>query len=213
MHGADIACDVVGIEIFLAPRCCFWAASDRCAEDHPLTDALEACVSRRPFARLQRLFSFENHRGKVNAPGLSLRRNPEAGAQLVRLRTRSSRALSRGGDCHDSAPVAGSLTLELSNFQRLSLPVGISSLQISALDRGEFEKLALRSARFPIAPRERNVLLLTPADHRSRPATDRFSLLFLRTSWNRSHLALKWISGQSLKYYFPLDFSLSESAR
>ena len=46
---------------------------------------LEAFASRRPFARPQRLFSFENHRGEVNAPGLSLRRNSELFFQPVRL--------------------------------------------------------------------------------------------------------------------------------
>jgi hypothetical protein len=45
---------------------------------------LEAFVSERPFARPQRLFSFENHRGEVKAPDLSLRRNSELFFRLVR---------------------------------------------------------------------------------------------------------------------------------
>jgi hypothetical protein len=45
---------------------------------------LEAFVSERPFARPQRLLSFENHRSEVKAPDLFLRRNSELFFQPVR---------------------------------------------------------------------------------------------------------------------------------
>jgi hypothetical protein len=61
------------------------SATYQCARVHPHYYLLEAFVSKRSFARPQRLFSFENHRGEVKAPDLSLRRNSELFFQPVRV--------------------------------------------------------------------------------------------------------------------------------
>jgi hypothetical protein len=68
---------------------------------------LEAFASEQPLARPQRLPSFEGHRGEVNAPDLSLRRNSELFCQPVRpLAPILDRALHAVGACSPPRPVA-----------------------------------------------------------------------------------------------------------
>ena len=58
---------------FLCSPYWLWTNTDQCSGNDPLSSPLEARISARPFAPLQRMSSFENRRGKIDAPGLYLR--------------------------------------------------------------------------------------------------------------------------------------------
>jgi len=84
---------------------------------------LEAFVSERPFARPQRLFSFENHRGEVKAPDLSLRRNSELFFQPVWLPAPTLGCVCHAtGDVRHTKPVAVSRDQNSQTSIQLSLP-------------------------------------------------------------------------------------------
>jgi hypothetical protein len=86
---------------------------------------LEANVSKRPFARPQRLFPFENHRGEVNAPDLSLRRNSKLFFQPVRSPAPIlCHALHAAGDDRCLKPVAVSQAQNPQTSIQLPLPFG-----------------------------------------------------------------------------------------
>ncbi len=67
MHGQSLACNVSEAKISSLPAAAFFVASPRfnALRSPALPHLLEANVSKRPFTRPQRLFSFENHRGEV----------------------------------------------------------------------------------------------------------------------------------------------------
>ncbi len=84
---------------------------------------LEAFVSGRPFARPQRLFSFENHRGEVKAPDLSLRQNSELFFQPVRPSAPTlDGAHHASGDVRRTRPVAVSRAQNSQTSIQPSLP-------------------------------------------------------------------------------------------
>jgi len=89
--------------------------------DHPL----EANASKRSFARPQRLFPFENHRGEVDAPALFLRRSSKLFFQPVRPPAPVlCHALHAAGDDRSSKPVAVSQAQNFQTSIQLSLPFG-----------------------------------------------------------------------------------------
>ena len=127
MRDQSIACNVVEAYILLLPVTVFFC--DRLRLSAPefarLYHLLEANASKRPFARPQRLFSFENHRGEVNAPDLSLRRNSKLFFRPVRLRAPIlRRARHAAGDAHRSKPVAVSQAQNSQTSIQLTLPFG-----------------------------------------------------------------------------------------
>jgi len=73
MRGQSLACSVVVTSALLLPVADFIPLRIGAPEPVCRLYLLEAIASEQPFARPQRLPSFENHRGEVNAPGLSLR--------------------------------------------------------------------------------------------------------------------------------------------
>ena len=84
---------------------------------------LEAFVSERPFARPQRLFSFENHRSEVKAPDLFLRQNSELFFQPVRPSAPTlDDAYHATGDVRHAKPVAVSRAQNSQTSIQLSLP-------------------------------------------------------------------------------------------
>jgi len=84
---------------------------------------LEAFVSGRPFARPQRLFSFENHRGEVKAPDLSLRQNSELFFQPVRPSAPTLDGVHHAsGDVRRTRPVAVSRAQNSQTSIQPSLP-------------------------------------------------------------------------------------------
>jgi hypothetical protein len=84
---------------------------------------LEASVSERPFARPQRLFSFENHRSEVKAPDLSLRRNSELFFQPVRPSAPTLDGVRHAsGDIRRRKPVAVSRAQNSQTSIQPSLP-------------------------------------------------------------------------------------------
>lgn len=107
MHGPNMACSVAGTLALLLPVTAFARLRISAPEPIRCFYLLEAFASERPFARPQRLPSFEGHRGKVNAPALSLRRNSELFFQPVRpLAPILCRALHAVGVCSPPRPVA-----------------------------------------------------------------------------------------------------------
>ena len=126
MRGQSIACNVAEAIFSCSPQPSFFdrlrfSAPEFACHFH----LLEANVSKRPFARPQRLFPFENHRGEVNAPDLSLRRNSKLFFRPVRLRAPIlCRARHAAGDAHRSKPVAVSQAQNSQTSIQLSLPFG-----------------------------------------------------------------------------------------
>src|ERR1700733_9698649 len=107
MRGQSIACNVAEAVFSCSPQpSFFWPATVQRSRIRLPYHLLEANASKRPFARPQRLFPFENHRGEVNTPDLSLRRNSKLFFRLVRLRTPIlCCARHTAGDAHRSKPV------------------------------------------------------------------------------------------------------------
>ena len=111
---------------------------------------LEAFASKRPFARPQRLFSFENHRSEVKAPGLSLRRNSELFFQPVRLCAPTlDRVYHAPGDVRRTKPVAVSRAQNSQTSIQLPLPFRtFVPPDRSAQSAARSERLTLASGPF-----------------------------------------------------------------
>jgi len=93
--------------------------------EHNARASGEANASKRPFARPQRPFSFENYRGEVNTPGLFLRRNSKLFFQPVRLHAPIlCHALHAAGDDRCLKPVAVSQAQNPQTSIQPSLPSG-----------------------------------------------------------------------------------------
>jgi hypothetical protein len=126
MRGQSIACSVLEAVFSCSPQPSFFdrlrfSAPEFACHFH----LLEANVSKRPFARPQRLFPFENHRGEVNAPDLSLRRNSKLFFQPVRFPAPIlCHALHAAGDDRCLKPVAVSQAQNPQTSIQLPLPFG-----------------------------------------------------------------------------------------
>jgi len=118
-HGSQRSGDVA----LLLPVTAFIRLRISAPEPIRLFYLLEAFVSERPFARPQRLFSFENHRGEVKAPDLSLRRNSKLFFQPVRPCAPTLGCVYRAsGDVRRTKPVAVSRAQNSQTSIQLSLP-------------------------------------------------------------------------------------------
>jgi len=111
---------------------------------------LEASVSERPFARPQRLLPFENHRGEVKAPDLSLRRNSELFFRPVRpFAPTLGGVYHASGDVRRTKPVAVSRAQNSQTSIQLSLPFRtFVPPDRSAQSAARSEKLTLVSGPF-----------------------------------------------------------------
>lgn len=148
----------------LAPRNRFCTATDQCARICPRFYLLEAFASKRPFARPQRLPSFEGHRSEVNAPDLSLQRNSKLLFRPVRFSAPIlCRALHAAGVCSLPQPVAVFPAQNSQTSIQFPLPFRtFTSFRIEALNRWlGLRSLPLCPARFPFAPRKRQLVLVT----------------------------------------------------
>jgi hypothetical protein len=136
---------------------------------------LEAYASEQPFARPQRLLSFESHRGKVSAPGLSLRRNSELFFQPVRPCTPTLDSVFRASrDARRTKPVAVSQAQNSQTSIQLSLPFGtFVPPDRSAQSAARSEKLTLVPGPFSLRSPKASITVnnYPPSDHRSRFAT------------------------------------------
>jgi hypothetical protein len=125
MRGQSMACSVVETVARLLPATAFARLRIDAPEPACYIYLLEANASKRPLARPQRLLSFENHRGEVSAPGLSLRRNSELFFRPVRpCAPTLARVRHAGGDVPHTKPVAVSRAQNFQTTIQLPLPFG-----------------------------------------------------------------------------------------
>jgi hypothetical protein len=125
MHGQSMARSVLVMLTLLLPITAFIRLWISAPGPIRLIYLLEAFVSERPFARPQRLFSFENHRSEVKAPDLSLRRNSELFFQPVRpCAPTLGDVRHASGDVRHTKPVAVSRAQNYQISIQLSLPFG-----------------------------------------------------------------------------------------
>ena len=124
---------------------------------------LEAFVSERPFARPQRLFSFENSRGEVKAPGLFLWRNSELFFRPVRPCAPTLGCVRHAsGDVHRTKPVAVSRAQNSQTSIQLSLPFRtFVPPDRSAQSAAQSEKLTLVSGPFSLRSPKESITLIT----------------------------------------------------
>ena len=163
MHGQSMACSVVETVTPSLPATAFTPLRINAPEPVCLFYLLETFASKRPFARPQRLSSFENHRGEVNAPALSLRRNSKLFLRPVRLPTPILICVRHAtGIFRAENPLPSRESRILKRPSSFHSPSGLSSLGIEALGRWLISRsLPSCSARFPFAPRKRHLVLLT----------------------------------------------------
>ena len=145
------------IAFFFAPQHRFWAMPLHCSEVGCIPLLVEAGCSERPFALLHRLARFRTYRGRVNAPGLFLRNQPDFVPTRSVLNSAPRRPFPAFGEHRRPAPV-----VELAPGTIQPLPAATPSwgLHPSRSKRSaDVGCLGLpsRSARFPSLPESQPV--------------------------------------------------------